>query len=663
MMNFKTIKELFVSKTKAFSKLKYVCTIGGDFYTYEQFGEKTEEIAALLLNNNIKAGDKVGILSQNMPNWGVSFFSCAAYGRVAVPLLPDFSETEIENILEHSEAKAIFVSKRLFRKLSGKIQEKLQTIIEVDTFTVLKGENIYSTPSETEQILNGEKSVTAKEMQIKIDNLKKHLESPEFTPAEEDLATIIYTSGTTGNSKGVMLSHKNLCSHLKSAMQLRPSFEWDVWLSILPLSHTLENSLSLLLPFSSGASVYYLDKAPTPSALLQAFKVVKPTTILVVPLIIEKIYKNSILPKIKAKKVTAAMYKTVIGRKLVHRIVGKQMTEMFGGRVRFFGIGGAKLDGIVERFLYEAKFPYAIGYGLTECCPLLAGAIPSMVKWQTTGPAVPGVQLRIDNINPETGEGEIVAKGDNIMMGYYKNPQATAEAFTDDGWFRTQDLGFIDEKGWLSIRGRLKNMILGPSGENIYPEEIETVINSHSSIVESLVTTLKGNLIAKVHPNPDMLEVYNQKKEELYKAYMVKKAELIAEYEAKKEELIESFTNKKTEYAKAYESKKNELSGAYELKKKELLLKKGEFAKVYDQKRRELYKAYADKRDEAAAAYNTKKDEMIESISSSFDSLKKEVAEYVNARVNKFSRITEIYIQHEAFQKTATSKIKRYLYN
>ena len=659
-MNFKTIKELFVKKAQAFSKNKYVCSIGGDFYTYEQFAQKTEEVAALLLNNNIKAGDKVGILSQNMPNWGVAFFSCSAYNRVAVPLLPDFSETEIENILEHSEAKAIFISKRLFRKLSGAIKEKLQTIIEVDSFTVLKGENIYSNaPTEAEQIVNGEKSVTAKELQEKINELKKGLDAPEFTPAEEDLATIIYTSGTTGNSKGVMLSHKNLCSHLKSAMQLRPSFEWDVWLSILPLSHTLENSLSLLLPYSSGASVYYLEKAPTPSALLQAFKVVKPTTILVVPLIIEKIYKNSILPKIKAKKVTAAMYKTTLGRKFVHRVVGKQMTEMFGGRVRFFGIGGAKLDGIVERFLYEAKFPYAIGYGLTECCPLLAGAIPSMVKWQTTGPAVPGVQLRIDNINPETGEGEIVAKGDNIMMGYYKNPQATAEAFTEDGWFRTQDLGFIDEKGWLSIRGRLKNMILGPSGENIYPEEIETVINSHSSIVESLVTTLKGNLIAKVHPNPDMLEVYNQKKEELHKAYMAKKTELIAEYEAKKAELIAAYSNKKAEVSASLE----QASASLELKKHEFAVKKSEFAKAYDEKRRELYRVYAEKRDEATAAYNTKKNEMIESISSSFDSLKKEVAEYVNARVNKFSKITEIYIQHEAFQKTATSKIKRYLYN
>lgn len=630
-MNFKTIKELFISKTKAFSKYKYLCTIGGNFYTYEQFGYKTEEISELLLSNNIQPGDKVGILSQNMPNWGVAFFSCAAYNRIAVPLLPDFSETEIENILEHSEAKAIFVSKKLSRKLSGAIKEKLQTIIEIDDFTVLKGESACNKPAS---------------------ELKEALQAPEFTPKEEELATIIYTSGTTGNSKGVMLSHKNLCSHLKSAMQLRPSFEWDVWLSILPLSHTLENSLSLLLPFSSGASVYYLDKAPTPSALLQAFKVVKPTTILVVPLIIEKIYKNSILPKINAKKITATMYKTVLGRKLVHRIVGKQMREMFGGNVRFFGIGGAKLDGTVERFLYEAKFPYAIGYGLTECCPLLAGAIPSMVKWQTTGPAVPGVQLRIDNVNPETGEGEIVAKGDNIMMGYYKNPTATAEAFTEDGWFRTQDLGYIDEKGWLSIRGRLKNMILGPSGENIYPEEIETVINSHASVAESLVTTHKGNLIARIHPNPDKLETYNKKREELYIAYLEKKSELIQEYEAKKAELIE-----------AYSSKKAEISAIYELKKKELALKKSEFAKAYDQKRRELYKAYAEKREDAFASYHSKKEELKESLSSSFDSLKKEVSEYVNARVNKFSRITEIYIQHEAFQKTATSKIKRYLYN
>lgn len=642
-MNFNTLKELFINKTAAFSKCKYLCTIGGDFYTYEQFGEKTKEVSALLHNLRTEYGDKVAILSQNMPNWGVAFFSCCAYNRIAVPLLPDFSEMEIENILEHSESKAIFVSKRLYRKLSEQAKKRLETIIEIDDFTVLKNGNpLYKEQSNA---------------------VKETIDAPEYTPAEEDLATIIYTSGTTGNSKGVMLSHKNLCSHLKSAMQLRPSFEWDVWLSILPLSHTLENSLSLLLPFTSGASVYYLEKAPTPSMLMQAFKAVRPTTILVVPLIIEKIYKNSILPKINAKRITASLYKTTLGRKLLHRIIGRQMREMFGGRIRFFGIGGAKLDGIVERFLYEAKFPYAIGYGLTECCPLLAGAIPSMVKWQTTGPAVPGVQLRIDNKNPETGEGEIVAKGNNIMMGYYKNPQATAEAFTEDGWFRTQDLGYIDENGWLSIRGRLKNMILGPSGENIYPEEIETVINSHTGVSESLVLSVKGKLIARIYPSQEKIEALNKTKEEIYKAYMAKKMDLIKEYESKKAEIAlaylekkKAYDNIKSEYTQALENKKAQYTKAYELKR-------SEYAEHYNNKRRELYKAYEAKRDEAVAAYHKRKEEMTSNMSAHYEKLCKEVAEYVNARVSKFSRIAEVYIQQEAFQKTATSKIKRYLYS
>lgn len=651
-MNFKTIKELFTNKIAAFSKNKYLCTIGGDFYTYEQFGEKTKEISALLHSLGIEYGDKVAILSQNIPNWGVAFFSCCAYNRVAVPLLPDFSEMEISNILEHSQSKAIFVSKRLYRKLSEQAKERINTIIEIDSFTVLKNGNTQHI-SQIEDSLYKEQACTVEE----------NLDSPGYTPAEENLATIIYTSGTTGNSKGVMLSHKNLCSHLKSAMQLRPSYEWDVWLSILPLSHTLENSLSLLLPFTSGASVYYLEKAPTPSMLMQAFKVVRPTTILVVPLIIEKIYKNSILPKINAKKITASLYKTTLGRKLMHRIIGRQMREMFGGRIRFFGIGGAKLDGIVERFLYEAKFPYAIGYGLTECCPLLAGAIPSMVKWQTTGPAVPGVQLRIDNKNPETGEGEIVAKGDNIMMGYYKNPQATAEAFTEDGWFRTQDLGYIDEKGWLSIRGRLKNMILGPSGENIYPEEIETVINSHAGVSESLVLSVKGQLIARIYPSQEKIDALNKTKEEIYKAYMAKKMELIKEYESKKAEIALAYLEKK----KAYDNIKSECSQALESKKaqytKAYELKRSEYAEHYNNKRRELYKAYEAKRDEAVAAYHKHKEEMASNMSAHYEKLCKDVAQYVNARVNKFSRIAEVYIQQEAFQKTATSKIKRYLYN
>lgn len=612
MTNYRTLGDLFNYSTATYSNNKFTSFIKGDSYTYGEFGNKTTEISELLLKNNIKFADKVGILSQNMPNWGVAFMSCVAYGRVAVPMLPDFSETEIANIIAHSESKAIFISKKLFHKLDEQTLNSLNLIIEIDNFTVLKGEVISN--QEREDIKNL--------------HTKSHL-----TPEEMDLATIIYTSGTTGNSKGVMLSHKNLISHLYSAKEMRPSFEWDVWLSILPLSHTLECSLSLLLPFASGSQVFYLDKAPTPTILLQALKIVRPTTLLVVPLIIEKIYKNSILPKIKAKPITAKMYNTTLGRKFLHYMAGKQMKQMFGGRMRFFGVGGAKLDGTVERFLAEAKFPYAIGYGLTECSPLLAGATPDKVKWQTTGPAVPRVQVKINNPDPITGEGEIVAKGDNIMAGYYKNPEATADAFTADGWFRTKDLGYIDSKGWISIRGRLNSMIVGASGENIYPEEIETVINSHDLVTESIVTSQNGILVAKVCLNPEKIENVIQAKNDYFATFYQKRLQFMESYEQKKKEWMDEYGHKMDEL------------------------------KVeYDKKRREWFKAYEKKRDEAMATYHKAIDEKTSSLESKFAEIEAEIHKYVNSKVNKFSRIASVKVQHKEFEKTATHKIKRYLY-
>ncbi|MEG2779875.1 MAG: AMP-binding protein [Bacteroidales bacterium] len=618
-MNVTTLKGLFNYSIDTYSNNKCLCTTEGGFYTYKQMGNKVKEISILLLNNSINFGEKIGILSQNMPNWGVAFMSCVAYGRVAVPMLPDFSESEIANIVAHSECKGIFISKKLYYKLTKEVKEQLSFIVELDSFSILKGENIEDK---------------------NINELEGAINTERFTPKEKDLATIIYTSGTTGNSKGVMLSHKNLVSHLYSAMAMRPSFEWDVWLSILPLSHTLECSLSLLLPISAGSSIYYLDKAPTPSVLLKALKIIKPTTLLVVPLIIEKIYKNSILPKVNAKPLTAKLYKTTIGRKLMHFIIGKEMVKMFGGRMRFFGIGGAKLDGTVERFLLEAKFPYAIGYGLTECSPLLAGAAPKDVKWQTTGPAVPGVTIKISNPDPITGEGEVIAKGDNIMAGYYKNSQATADAFTSDGWFRTKDLGYIDSKGWLSIRGRLNNMIVGASGENIYPEEIETVINSHILVAESLVTAQSGVLVANVCLNPDKMEALNKLKNDCVDSYTKRKIQLIESYEQTKEEWLKEYGQKK---------------GA-------IGLKKDEWKREYDQKRRDLYRIYAAKRNEAVALYNDKKAESIKLFDRKLKELENEIHDYVNSKVNKFSKVAIVKVQQEAFQKTATQKIKRYLY-
>ena len=605
-MEFKTLKELLHCSTEAYANNKFLCTIGGNYYTFKQFGEKTRTVSALLYKNNALLGDRVGILAQSMSNWGIACTACTAYGRIAVPMLPDFSIDEIRNIIEHSECKGIFVSKRLLHKLTADLQEKLEFIIEVDDFSVLKGETCNETVNE---------------------------EAEKMTPKEEDLATIIYTSGTTGNSKGVMLTHGNLCSHVKIANKMRPSFEWDVWLSVLPLSHTLEFSLSFLLPMLAGASVHYLDRPPVPKLLMQALKEVKPTTMLTVPMIIEKIYRNAVLPKVNANPIMAKMYKSAIGRKLINKIIGKTLREMFGGRMRFYGIGGAKLDGTVERFLLEANFPYAIGYGLTECSPLLAGATPDLVKWQTTGPAVPGVQLKINNPDPVTGEGEIIAKGPNIMPGYYKNPEATRDAFTEDGWFRTKDLGFIDDKGWLSIRGRLNSMIVGPSGENIYPEEIETVINTHACVAESVVTMCKGNLIAKVCIQPEKIEAILKMKDDALEAYKNKKLQLIEAYETKKQEWL-----------KEYEGKKDEWKAEY------------------DQMRREMYQSYVAKREEAANAYLAKKEEAKKALEAKMKEWEKEIQKYVNDKVNKFSKISQVELRTEAFEKTATQKIKRYLY-
>jgi long-chain acyl-CoA synthetase len=273
------------------------------------------------------------------------------------------------------------------------------------------------------------------------------------------------------------------------------------FLSILPMSHTYENSIGFLLPLYTGATVFYLKKQMSPTVLLNALSVVKPTHLLTVPLIIEKIFKKQVLPKFNKSAITRSLFKFKPTRVLLNRLAGKKLMKTFGGELVFFGIGGAKLDGTIEKYLTEAKFPFAIGYGLTETSPLLAGSKTFQTAWQSTGKVMEGVELKIDNPDTETGEGEIIARGPNLMQGYYKNPKATAEVITSDGWFKTGDLGILDSEGNLFIRGRIKNLILSTNGENIYPEEIESIINSIEYIEESLVVKQKDKLIAYVNIN------------------------------------------------------------------------------------------------------------------------------------------------------------------
>ncbi|MFW5487525.1 MAG: AMP-binding protein [Desulfovibrio sp.] len=453
---------------------------GEESGTYGQFVEKVHELAGRLAGLGFRMGDKIAILGENMPNWGVAYFAITTLGCVVVPILPDFHPSAIQHILEHSESKALFVSE----KLSWKVEEAtagLHTVFSVNSLEITSSVR-----------------PCCSEMQDGMD------EAPYI--GEDDLGAIIYTSGTTGHSKGVMLSHKNIVFNAVKAQELINIGGTERMLSILPLAHTYECTLGLVLPVLMGIHVSYLSGPPTPTSLVAAMGEVKPSLILSVPLIIEKIYKRRILPELTASTAKRVAYSKPAGRKLMHRLAGRKLLKTFGGNLRCFCIGGAPLSPDVERFLREAHFPYAVGYGMTETAPLLAGVEPCKTRYRSTGSVLPGVEMKIHDPDPETGEGEIWVRGPNIMLGYYKAPELTCEVMDEDGWLQTGDLGVMNEDGYLYIKGRLKNVIIGPSGENIYPEEIEAVMNEFDGVLESLVYEQGNRLVAKVHLDYERLE-------------------------------------------------------------------------------------------------------------------------------------------------------------
>ena len=539
-MTFKTLYEIFKHSVEHFSERIAFSMIDGEDISYKEAGERAEKVQEMLLDAGVGAGDKVAILSSSMPNWGISYFAVTSAGMVVVPILPDFTSEELDLIIEHSEAKAILVSDKLYTKLSKSTVERMNIVIRT------KGLNIIS--QRVEQ--RAEKRI----------------------PEPEDLAAIIYTSGTTSKPKGVMLSHYNIAMQLTVVPSVFDYTENDELLSILPLSHTYECTLGMIFPFSRGARIHYMDRPPTASALMPALAKVRPTVIASVPLIMEKVYRGKVRPTFEKNAVLSKLYGWNWSRKLLHKVAGKQLKKLFGGRMRLFAIGGAKFDTEAERFLLEGGFPYGIGYGLTETAPLLAGAVGDMVRIGSTGPALKGVDIRLDNINPETGQGEIVVKSPCVMQGYFKNEEATKAVFTEDGWFRTGDLGALDSDGWLYIKGRLKNMIVGPSGENIYPEDIEEVLNSNRFVAESVVTEEDGKLIALVHFDTEAIEEY------------------------------------------------------------------------YDELKHKV----------AVSA---------EQLNLKMEEIKREVMEYVNSKVNRFSKIMKVVDNEGEFEKTPTKKIRRFVYD
>jgi long-chain acyl-CoA synthetase len=495
-----TLKALFEYSTSTYSERPAVQFVDGNVITYDALKAKVSQIQAMLYAYGIQPGDRVALYSENMPNWSAIYFAVVTMGAVIVPILPDFHTSEAMHIAHHAECKAAFISQKLFETVIDEKQPPAMNLLVIaDKLNILTK---LSTPSTMDKVLKkgGEQFNRAME---KLGKEKK--DAVEHVIEEDDLAAIIYTSGTTGSSKGVMLAHKNITFDAIAAQHIVDIFPEDRFLSVLPLAHTFECTVGMIIPLLNGASIHYIQKPPTPTILVKAMATVKPTFMLIVPLIIEKIYKNRIQPNFEKNFLIKALYAIPFIRKRLNRIAGKKLMETFGGEIKFFGVGGAGLSPLVEKFLREAKFPYCIGYGLTETSPLLAGTNPEKTKYKAIGPVIHGMEIELRDKNAE-GIGTLWARGPIVMKGYYKDPEKTAAVMDENGWFNTEDIGYIDRDGYFFMSGRAKNIIVGPSGENIYPEQIEAVINANIFVADSLVFDDNGILTARINLDYDKLD-------------------------------------------------------------------------------------------------------------------------------------------------------------
>lgn len=583
-----TFKSLLRNSVAKFADCNALSLIDGKPVTYRELDRKVNAVAKILYGLGFRSGSKIALYGTGMPEWGTAYFSIVNSGCIAVPLLPDFTVSEVETVLAHCGVDAMFVTRMLYERIRP-IEEKLPpVIICLEDFTLLK----------------------APDLSLSLQSFSD-VELPDIDVKETDIASIIYTSGTTGRSKGVVLTHKNLVWTAIQGQTIHRLNKMDRCLSILPISHVYEFTIDFTMQLLNGSCVYYLGKPPAVSMLLPAFQKVQPTVICSVPLIMEKIYKNQVLPAFTANWLVRMLYGMRLTRKLLHKAAGKKLKKLFGGYVKFFGIGGAKVDPEVERFMKDAKFPYAIGYGLTETSPLLAGSGPSITLPGTVGPVMEGVELRILDPDPETGIGEVVAKGPNIMKEYYREPGLTAAVFTTDsdscgaGWFKTGDLGTLKLQRSLvrlSLKGRSKNMILGSSGENIYPEDIEFILNQHPMVTESLVVQDDSGLVALVQLDQEKLLAEAELRGKAAELNESRRGSLTVT-----EVVAETFNNAKVAADETAEKLKRDLT--------------------------------------------YKKEEMLS-----------EIQYFVNSKVNHNSHINRMK-QVESFEKTASQKIKRYLYD
>jgi long-chain acyl-CoA synthetase len=465
--------------------------------TYGDFHKSVISIAGILKKQGVLKGDKIAILGENSPNWGIAYFAAVQSGATVVPILPDFSESDIHHVLIDSEAKILFTTQKQMEKVLGMREHKLQNVITLDDFT-----------AETDWLPVEPFSKFIEKALNFFRQLPDKIGWKSADISEDDIASIIYTSGTSGHSKAVMLTHKNFIANVLAADKVIAINEDWTFLSVLPMSHTYEFTLGFLFPLLRGARVVYAGKTPTPSVLEKICQHEKPTIIAAVPLIMEKIYKKKVLAALEKSFMIKIVSKIPGIKKQIYKKIRNKLIDFFGGELKIMAIGGAAINRDAEMFLKKSGFPYLIGYGLTESAPLLAGGPwgDLTIPVGSTGKPISGVEIKIVDPDPRNGIGEIVARGANIMKGYYKNPAMTREVIDEQGWLRTGDLGNFDKFGNLSIRGRCKNIILMSNGENIYPEAIEDKINGFIHVSESLVMENKGQLEAWVYLDYDLID-------------------------------------------------------------------------------------------------------------------------------------------------------------
>ena len=475
-----------------------------DYITFQQVAQEIRWLHDVMQEAGIERGDKIALVGKNSVNWALTFLATVSYGAIIVPILPDFSPDDMHHIVNHSDSKLFFAAEAIYDILDEAKMPHLEGIFALESFKLL-----YHKKKDLPKVL----ASSLEKKKARRENFTQ--DSIQFPAVgNEELAALIYTSGTTGFSKGVMLPHNSLMANVRFAWNNIPLKSGHKILSFMPLAHSYGCAFEFLFPFSIGCHITFLSKIPSPKIIVKAFQDVQPNLILSVPLIIEKIYKKQIKPAI-SQGAAKFLLKIPVLQNIVHKKVYNNLMNAFGNNFMEIVIGGAAFNEEVEAFMRKIGFPYTVGYGMTECGPLISYSNWDKNRYGAVGKRVDTLEVKIDSEDPEKVVGEIMVRGDNVMLGYYKNEEATQETIDPDGWMHTGDLGLIDKDGFIFIKGRSKNMILGPSGQNIYPEEVEAKLNNMPYVQESLIIDKNGGLMALVYPDMEMADAENMQEADL----------------------------------------------------------------------------------------------------------------------------------------------------